>query len=73
MAWKLVEVPDDDNGALSDWELLGVKVSLESTARIGNPDEPADSVFGLLWSKLWPYFARAIDNEHQRNREESVS
>jgi ABC-type uncharacterized transport system YnjBCD substrate-binding protein len=69
MAWKLTEVPDDDDEALSDWELLGVKVSLQASAH-GETEDVA--VFGAIWGKLWPYFARAINNEHRRNREESA-
>jgi hypothetical protein len=69
MAWKLTEVPDDDDEALSDWELLGVKVSLQASAQ---GETEGVNVFGPIWGKLWPYFARAINNEHRRDREESV-
>jgi hypothetical protein len=62
MPWKLVEVVDDDEGTLTDWELLGVKVSLESSAGVGNPPNPADSPFGRIWAKLLPYFAKASEN-----------
>jgi hypothetical protein len=72
MAWKLVEVPDDDDEALSDWQLLGVKVSLESETRKGNQDVRDSNPFAVIWVKLGTYFARAINNEHRRNREESV-
>jgi hypothetical protein len=69
MPWKLTEVADDDGEALSEWELLGVKVSLQASAQ---GETEGINVFGPIWGKLWPYFAKAIDNEHRRNREESA-
>jgi hypothetical protein len=62
MPWRLVEVPDEDEETLSDFELLGIKVSLESSARTAAPCDPADSAFGRIWNKLLPLFDRAIDN-----------
>jgi hypothetical protein len=63
MPWKLVEVPDDDEGTLTDWELIGVKVSLETSAGVGQPGDPAASPFGRIWAKLRPHFAKAIEND----------
>jgi hypothetical protein len=61
--WKLVEVPDDGEDTLSDCELLGVKISLFTSACIANPGDPADSTFGRIWTKLRPHFGNALLNE----------
>jgi hypothetical protein len=66
MPWKLVEVPDDGEDTLSDWELIGVKTALESSARTFAPCDPADSAFGRIWAKLRPHFERAITNDHDK-------
>jgi hypothetical protein len=70
MAWKLVEVPDDDDEVLSDWQLLGVKVALESVILKVDQDVSDSNPFAVIWVKLGMHFARAIENEHRRDREE---
>jgi hypothetical protein len=66
MPWQLCEVPDDGEDTLSDWDLIGVKIALESAARSGNPGNPADSAFGRIWNKLLPLFAIAMANDHNK-------
>jgi hypothetical protein len=66
MPWKLVEVPDDGEETLLDWELIGIKTALESAARSSNPGYPANSAFGRIWNKLLPLFAIAIANDHNK-------
>jgi hypothetical protein len=46
MPWQLCEVPDDGEDTLSDWDLIGVKIALGTSAGIANPGNPADSAFG---------------------------
>jgi hypothetical protein len=72
MPWRLVEVPEDGEGTLSDWEVIGIKTALESAARSGNPGYPANSAFGRIWNKLLPLFERAIANDQdERSRLEN--
>jgi hypothetical protein len=72
MAWKLVEVSDDDGDVLTDQELLVLRLILKSVAKEIVPSKWLREHVAAISDKLVPYLGRAIDNEHRRNREESV-
>jgi hypothetical protein len=62
MAWKLVEVPDDDDEALSDRELLSVGFALKTMVEKSFVAAPANNVYSRAWNKLSPSIAKAADN-----------
>lgn len=59
MAWKLIEVSDEEENALSDSELIGISIMLRE-----NMGEPYDerSVYLCAWRKLQSAVDKAIDN-----------
>jgi hypothetical protein len=63
MAWKLVEVTGEDDEALSDWELIGVKLALVSAA--GKSVFGAECPFLRILTKLAPQIAKACQQDEE--------
>ena len=58
MAWKLIEVPDDEPDALTDSELVGMSVAL---AQLVRPQLAKDDVYLRAWEKIQWAVQPAID------------
>jgi hypothetical protein len=62
MAWKLVEVADDDGKALTNRELLSVGFALKAMVEKSFVAAPANNVYSRAWDKLSPSIAKAAEN-----------
>jgi hypothetical protein len=63
MAWKLIEVTDEGDETLSDWELIGVRIALDSA--IGKSTFGAESPFLRILTKLAPQIAKACQRDQE--------
>jgi hypothetical protein len=62
MPWKLIEVPENEDGTLTDANLVSLNIAMKLAANRGDPGDPGDTVFARIWAKLRPQVDKAIEN-----------